>query len=209
MLKSRAPLFAGIAIVAILAGVMSAQWLRAPASDQPTLSSGTLLPAARALPDFQLLDSRAQPYARTQLQGRWSLLFFGFTSCPDICPTTLSTLAQVEKQLSDLPLAQRPQIVFVSVDPARDTPAQVRDYLHFFSPSFVGLTGEAAQVEQLTRHLGVPVAVHDLGNGTYTVDHAATLFLLDPRARMTALFSPPHTVAALVADVRAVVSQRS
>lgn len=203
----RAPLFAGIAIVAILTGVMSAQFMHSPRQPTLELNGGTLLPERRALPDFQLLDSHAQSYTRAQLGGRWSLLFFGFTSCPDICPTTLSTLAQVDKLLADLPDTQRPQIVFVSVDPGRDTPAQVGNYLHFFNPAFIGLTGEQTQIELLTRMLGVPVAIHDSGNGTYTVDHAATLFLLDPQARMTAVFSPPHSVELLARDLRTVVSQ--
>ncbi len=142
---------------------------------------------------------------QAQLQGRWSLMFFGFTNCPDICPTTLTLMAQVEKALSDLP--SPPQIVFVSVDPRRDTPAQVSNYIRFFSPSFVGLTGEQMQIDQLTKAMGVPVAIHDLGNGAYSVDHAATLFLLDPQARMTAIFSPPHTVETLSGDLRMVISK--
>jgi protein SCO1 len=209
MLKSRAPLFIGVAIVAILVGALSAQFMRG--SDRPTinLSSGTLLPAGREVPDFQLVDSSSQPYTRAQLTGHWSVLFFGFTNCPDICPTTLTTLAQVEKALVDLPVAQHPQIVFISVDPKRDTPAQVASYIKFFSPDFVGLTGEPSQVEQFTRAMGVPVQIHDTGDGAYTVDHAATLFLLDPQARMTAVFSPPHQVNALAGDLRTAITTLS
>jgi protein SCO1 len=207
MPKSRAPLYAGIAIVAILAGAMSAQFMRAPGPPNLKLGNGTLLPTARAVPDFQLLDGNAQAYSRTQLSGHWSLLFFGYTSCPDICPTTLSTLVQVDKQLAALPASQRLQMVFVSVDPQRDTPAQVGQYVKFFSPGFIGLTGTQQQIEPLTQAMGVPVAIHDSGNGAYTVDHAATLFLLDPQARMTAVFSPPHDVATLASDLRTVISQ--
>jgi len=208
MPKSRAPIFAGIAIVAILAGAMSAQFMRT----QPpvfNLSNGTVLPKARALPDFQLLDSSGQAYTSAQLHGHWSLLFFGYTSCPDICPTTLSTLAQIDKQLADLPAAKHPQVVFISVDPKRDTPTQVGNYIQFFSPAFIGLTGEQMQIDQLTQAMGVPVEIHDQGNGSYTVDHAATLFLLDPQARMTAVFSPPHQVEALARDLRTVITQSS
>lgn len=205
MLKSRAPLFIGIAIVAMLAGALFAQFMRG--SEQPplSLSSGTLLPGGRDVPDFQLVDSNNQPFTRAQLSGHWSLLFFGFTNCPDVCPTTLTTLAQVEKALADLPEAQRPRMVFVSVDPKRDTPAQVDTYIKFFSPGFVGLTGEPSQIEHFTRAMGVPVQIHDAGNGAYTVDHAATLFLLDPQARMTAVFSPPHTTSTLAGDLRTAI----
>ncbi len=207
MSKSRAPLLAGIAIVAILAGALSAQFLRAPSQPVLNLSSGTLLPDARTLPEFQLVDSNGQPFTRTGLNGHWSVLFFGFTHCPDICPTTLTLLAQVEKALADLPEAQRPKMVFVSVDPQRDTPDQVGKYIQFFSPTFIGLTGAQTHINELTKAMGVPVAIHDLGNGAYGVDHAATLFLIDPQARMAAVFSPPHQVATLAQDLRAVVSR--
>jgi protein SCO1 len=209
MPKARLLLFAGIAIVAILVGFLSAQFMGVGASTPVTLSTGTMLPEPRALPDFQLLSSTGQPYEREQLLQHWSLVFFGYTSCPDICPTTLTTLAQVEKQLATLPANQRPQMVFISVDPQRDTPIVVGNYVKFFSTDFIGLTGEQPQIEQLTHAMGAPVSIQQTGNGTYTVDHAATLFLLDPQARMTAIFSPPHTLAALATDLRAIITQSS
>jgi protein SCO1 len=209
MPKSRAPLYLGIVIVAILIGALSAQFMRAPSQPNLTIGSGTVLPTPRPVPDFQLVDGNGQAYNRARLNGHWSLLFFGYTSCPDVCPTTLSTLAQVDQQLADLPVEQRLQIVFLSVDPQRDAPAQVGRYVKFFSPDFIGLTGAPQQIEQLTHALGVPFAIHDSGNGAYTVDHSATLFLLDPQARMTAVFSPPHSVATLTGDLRTVITQLS
>jgi protein SCO1/2 len=200
-------LFAGIAIVAILAGVMAAQFVRAPWHAELQLASGTMLPDPRAVPEFQLIDSSSQAYGHSQLMGHWSLLFFGYTSCPDVCPTTLTTLAQVHQQLIDLADSKRLQMVFVSVDPKRDTPAQVGQYVKFFNANFVGLTGTPQNIEQFTNAMGVPVAIHDSGNGAYTVDHAATLFLLDPQARLAAVFSPPHDTATLATDLRAVVNQ--
>lgn len=205
MPKSRGLLLVIVAIVAILIGFMSAQFFGA-AKSLPSLSTGTMLPTPRAIPEFSLQDSNGQPLTRAGLQGHWSLMFFGYTSCPDVCPTTLSVLAQMDKQLADLPTTQRPQVVFVSVDPKRDTPMQVNNYIHFFSPSFVGLTGTPQQLQQFTQAMGVPVAFHDTGNGSYTVDHAATLFLLDRDARIAAVFSPPHALETLSADVRRVVT---
>jgi protein SCO1/2 len=205
MPKSRAPLFAGIAIVAILAGVMSAQFMTAR-QPELQLSSGTLLPP-RAVPEFQLIDANSEPFTRAQLTGHWNLLFFGYTSCPDVCPTTLTTLAQVQQQLTDLHDSQRLQMVFVSVDPKRDTPAQVGQYVKFFNPQFAGVTGTPTNIEHFTQAMGVPVAIHDSGSGAYSVDHAATLFLLDKQARLVAVFSPPHNVAMLVSDLRRVIHQ--
>ncbi len=209
MPKSRAPLFAGIAIVAILAGAMSAQFMGEPARPALHLNNGTVLPVARAVPAFQLLDNNGTTVTNTLLQGHWSLMFFGYTSCPDICPTTLSTLTQVDKALADLPAAQRPQVIFVSVDPGRDTPRQVNSYVHFFNARFTGLTGAAAQIEQFTKAMGVPVAIHAAASGAYTVDHAATLFLIDADGNTSAVFSPPHQVEALAADLRTAITQLS
>jgi protein SCO1 len=210
-MKSRAPLYAGLAIVAVIVGALAAQLFGSGSRLIPdiALTNGTALPEPRALPDFSLLDHHQQPFTRTQLQGHWSVVFFGYTNCPDVCPTTLALLKQVDLALSDLPAAQRPQVVFVSVDPRRDKPEQMANYVGFFNPAFIGLSGEQNQLDVLTHAMGVPVLIHDTGNGTYTVDHAATLFLIDPQGRTSALFSPPHQVTTLTADIRHVIVARS
>lgn len=204
MTKPRLFVLAAIAIVAAVAGLLLARSLQSP---EPKFAAATLLQPPRALPTFSLQDIDGKPYANAQLQGHWSLLFFGFTSCPDVCPTTMALLAQVQTGLADLPPAQKPQIVFVSIDPQRDTPEKLGAYLHFFSPEFVGLTGEQAKIDALTKGLGVPVIVHPLENGAYTLDHSAAIFMTDPQGRVRALFSAPHTQAALTADIRSIVSQ--
>jgi len=209
-MKSRAPIYAGIAIVAIIVGFLSAQF---STSMHPTsgvaLLNGTMLPEARALPAFELVNQHNEPFGTKQLKGHWSIMFFGYTNCPDVCPTTLATLARVDKQLASLPAAQHPQVVFVSVDPKRDTVKQLNNYVTFFSPAFIGLTGEQAQLDTLTHGMGVPVVINDTGNGTYTVDHAATMFLINPDAGMTAVFSPPHDVNNLTNDIKRIIAARS
>lgn len=204
MLKSRLWIGIGIAIVSALAGLWLATSLRSPGT--PVLQTGTMLEPARALPEFSLIDGDNRPFTQAQLQGRWSLLFFGFTNCPDVCPTTLALLAQVHTALANLPAAQQPQVVFISVDPKRDGPEQVATYTRFFNPQFIGLTGAQGQIDVFTRGLGVPVMIRPLGNGGYTVDHSSAIFLIDPQARLRALFSAPHTQAELTADIRAIVA---
>lgn len=205
MTKPRLFIVIAIAIVAALAGLLLARSLQHASG--PSLAAATLLQPPRAMPPFSLLDTRTKPYANAQLQGHWSLLFFGFTACPDVCPTTMALLAQVQSALADLPPAQKPQVVFISIDPRRDTPEKLAAYLHFFSPDFVGLTGEQAQLDALTKSLGVPVIVHPLENGAYTLDHSSAIFMIDPKGRLRALFSAPHTVAALSADIRSITAQ--
>jgi protein SCO1 len=210
-MKSRAPLYAGLAIVAVIVGALSAQLFTSNVGSGPTLvlANGTAFPAPRALPEFSLLDQHRQPFTREQMLGHWSIVFFGYTNCPDVCPTTLALLKQVDLALGDLPSAQHPQVVFVSVDPRRDKPEQMANYVSFFNPAFIGATGEQGQIDVLTHAMGVPVLIHDTGNGTYTVDHSAIIFLVDPQGRMSALFSPPHQLATLTADIRKIVTARS
>lgn len=171
-------------------------------SREPVLASGTLIAPPRPLPRVGFTDHEGQPFGGDRLRGRWSLLFFGFTSCPDVCPMTLGILAQVEKQLIDLPAQQHPQIVLISVDPKRDTPEQLSKYLGFFSPKFVGVTGAQETVDEFARQMYVPVAITPLAEGGYTVDHSASIFVVGPDGALRALFSPPHSPDVLAADFR-------
>jgi protein SCO1/2 len=134
-------------------------------------------------------------------------LFFGFINCPDVCPTTLAVLSQVTKQVADLPQLQRPAVVFMSVDPQRDTPDKVGAYAGFFSPDFVGVTGMPEEVDNFTRALGVPVARVALDRGGYTVDHSGAIFVIDPSSSLRALFSSPRDAAELAADYRRLVTR--
>jgi len=202
-----------VGIVAIASGMMFARALMhgsgaAQTGMQAGLAKATLLTPPRPLPQFALLDHTGAAFDPAQLKNHWSLLFFGFTRCPDVCPTTLGVLAQVEKSLADLPVAQRPQVILVSVDPQRDTPEQLAAYVRFFSPSFRGVTGTQQAIDSLTRALGVPVAISKSpsGNGDYTVDHSAAIFLIDPQGALRALFSTPHVPAVIAADYRLILT---
>jgi protein SCO1 len=195
-----------VAIVAIASGMLLARSMlnpRGPA--QLGLAQATVLEPARALPTFNLVDQAGAAFDDSRLKNHWSLLFFGFTHCPDVCPTTLGMLAQTEKSLSNLPESQRPQVVLVSVDPKRDTPAQLASYVKFFSPSFTGVTGAQSDIDAFTRALGVPVAISPLPNGDYTVDHSAAIFLVNPAGQLRALFSGPHVSSVIADDYRRIV----
>ncbi|HEY7996730.1 MAG TPA: SCO family protein [Steroidobacteraceae bacterium] len=186
------------ALCAALAGFYLARQLDRPGAQ---LASGTWFPAARAIPDFTLLDGQARTFTRRDLEGAPSLVFFGFTHCPDVCPTTLVKLVQVRQQAA-LPGGLR--VVFVSVDPQRDTPPLIGQYVHAFDPQFIGLTGDPASLAELARRFGVAVNRVELPGGDYTMDHSAVIFLLDADARLVGLFTPPFNVAALAQDLRAV-----
>jgi protein SCO1 len=185
--------------VAALCAALAGFWLaRELDSSAPQLASGTWLAQPRAVADFHLLDDRGQPFTERDLQGKASLVFFGFTHCPDVCPTTLAKLAQVRKTAA-LP---RLQVLFVTVDPQRDTVQAVGGYAHAFDPSFVGLTGEPKAIEKLTAAFGVAALRVDLPGGDYTMDHSAAVFLVDERARIVGVFTPPFDVARFAHDLR-------
>lgn len=164
----------------------------------PRLASGTWLPQPKTVADFQLTDTTGRPFTRRDLAGAPTLVFFGFTHCPDVCPTTLLKLAQVEKRRAIPGL----RVIFVSVDPQRDTPPVLGMYVHAFDPQFQGLTGDSRAIAALAANFGVPVNRVDLPGGDYTMDHGAVVFLLDDSARIVAIFSPPFEVTALSSDLR-------
>ena len=183
------------AACAALAGFWLARELD---SSGPELASGTWLPQPKPLADFHLTDHLGRPFTSHNLQGRPSLVFFGFTHCPDVCPTTLVKLAQIRK-VAALPGLQ---VLFVSVDPQRDTPAALRPYVHAFDPDFIGLTGDPKSIEKIAAEFGVAVNRVDLPGGDYTMDHSAVVFLLDGRGQIVGVFTPPFDIQRFAADLR-------
>jgi protein SCO1/2 len=163
------------------------------------LSSSTRIDDAAPLPAFSLRRANGT-LSNADLIGHWSLIDFGYTYCPDICPTTLATLKEVKARLVATGAAT-PQVIFVSVDPARDTPARLADYMRFFDPAFLGATGDDAALAPLTKHLGVQYERHDGHNEPhYVVDHSAVIYLIDPQGRLKATFSWPHDAGQIVDD---------
>jgi protein SCO1/2 len=197
-----------ILLVAV-AGLFAGLWFARQQAPVPlVLEHATLFPAPRALPDFALLDQAGRPFGPGRLAGRWSILFFGFTQCPDVCPSTLAALAAARRELADLPPAQQPQVILVSVDPARDTPERLAGYVRFFDESFTGVTGEPAALETLTRELGVAVLVGKPDDaGRYTIDHTATLFLVNPDGALAAVFGTPHSPDGIAHDYRLILER--
>ena len=183
------------ALGAALAGYWMAQQLDRAS---PQLASGTWLPQPKPLADFRLIDTTGRAFTRRDLGGGPTLVFFGFTHCPDVCPTTLLKLAQVRKRAGLKGL----RVLFVSVDPQRDTPAVLGTYVHAFDPAFLGLSGDPQSILAVAANFGVAVNRVELPAGDYTMDHSAVLFLLDAGARIAAIFTPPFEVAALAADLR-------
>lgn len=143
---------------------------------------------ARPISNFSLVDEDGSSVGHNQLVGQWSLMFFGFTHCPDICPTTMGVLARAVERME-----QRPQVVLVSVDPEQDTPEALAQYIPNFDPEFVGYTGEFDQIVRLATQLNiafgkVPGDMPD----TYTVDHSASIVVVNPKGEYAGFIKAPH-----------------
>lgn len=160
----------------------------------------TLIPPRSELPAFQLRDQHEHLFDVARLRGKWSLLFFGYTHCPDVCPMTLATLKQVHQLLGED--NKNIQYVFVTVDPERDTPELLGSYTGYFSADFLGISGPHSELDKLTHALGVHYRVDKNAAGNYQVDHSAAVFLVDPQARMRGLFSSPQNAQNMAANLR-------
>jgi protein SCO1/2 len=171
------------------------------------LASGTILAPARALADFSLIDNRGRSFGAENLRGHWSLMFFGYTNCPDYCPTTLTTLAALERQLRAAKMVAPPQVVFVSLDAKRDTPAQLNQFVPAFDPDFIGLTAaNQPAIESLAKKWGVALNIHYAADGNYIVDHSTVIFVIDPGGKLAAILTGPFTIDALRSDFQRIVT---
>jgi len=190
-----------LAIVAATAGAWLAARLGAP--ELPV--HARMLNTPRPVPELPGLDHHGEPFGIQDLEGRWTIAFFGFTHCPDICPATLQVLAGARRLLDDLPAADRPEVLMISVDPQRDVPERLAEYVPFFHPEFRGLTVADAHLPELTRSFGAAYAYSPAGDDSYTVDHTASVFVVDRQARVAAVFPTPHTAEGIAEDMRRIL----
>jgi protein SCO1/2 len=191
--------------VAVGAGLWVRQRL-APAAPPAPLPHGTRLDPARPLPAIELVDEQGAAAGPDFFRGRWQLVFFGFTRCPEFCPVTLQALGETRTRLKDLPAGQQPDVVLVTVDPAGDDPAQLAAYLKGFGPGFHGLTGDPAALDVLYRALGVTARRMDMDDGSYMYDHGTAVYVIDPSGDWVALLPAPHVPALLEAAFRSLVA---
>lgn len=177
-----------VVAVAATAGFLAGTWW--PVGPPPLQASTALFGQERGLPEFVLTDHTGGRFTRRDLTEHWTLLFFGYTHCPDICPITLATMSASVDAIAALG-GEVPRVVFVSVDPERDTPRSLRDYVAVFRPDFLGVTGPHEELVKLTRALGVGYA-RDGDGPEYLVEHSAALLLVNPNGQLQAVFGPPH-----------------
>jgi len=200
MLRLNAPYapFIAIALLAMLGGIFAANYYqseqRQQGSDELPKLKGYLSPARIVYP-FQVIDEQGVLFTLDDIKDKWQLMFFGYTNCPDICPTTLQVLQQVKQQLQQIApdYWSNSQVIFVSIDGQRDTPEHLQQYLSYFDTEFKGLSGSAVQVNSLTKQLGVVSIIGKPDEkGNYTVDHSANIFLISPDNKLVGILGAPH-----------------
>ena len=161
-------------------------------NEELRINGAVVLDTPRIFSDFELEDHRGQVFNKARLQGVWSIVFFGFTHCPDICPTTLATLNQTYSKLKDSE-KQRLQVVMISLDPERDTLEKLAEYVPYFNPEFIGVTGNQHLIRRLSAELNIAYNQVPLNGDDYTVDHSTQLVLINPRGDYHGFFKAPHT----------------
>jgi protein SCO1/2 len=175
-------------------------WANAP----PELRA-ILWPEPLPIGAFELLDQNEQAFGPAQLQGRWTFLFFGYLQCPDVCPTAMHVLRDFSKSLKTAQPGLEHQVVFVSVDPEYDRPAQIGAYMEYFDPAFIGLSGSPEALAGLAGQLAVKYYLYFDDAGRRSIDHTSSIMIVDPRGRVLGAFPPPQRpgrMAEQLADLR-------
>ena len=182
MTRIQKTVFVLVAIVAVVLGLTVHRVLNGERQADPTqlLDAGiVLLPQSRTLPALEMVDQNGAKVAVDQFKDKWSLVFFGYTFCPDICPTTLAQMRELKGLLPE-PARDNLRFIFVSVDPNRDTPQQIKQYLGYFDANFVGITSDLPTLQKLANAVSIPFIPADTSKENYTVDHSGNLVVLGP-----------------------------
>ncbi|MFT4634301.1 MAG: protein SCO1/2 [Chitinophagales bacterium] len=190
-----------IAIVAIGSGIL-VQSSKAPPAERPEFKKIILLPNTKPLVTVDFKDHNGQPFGLDQFKGKWSVLFFGFTNCPDVCPTTMQTLKQVKSDLEQAGVWHNYQVIMVSVDPERDTSERLSKYVPYFDPEFIGITGPLESTTSFSRNFGILFFKgKEVVNGGYDVDHGAAIILVNPEGQYAGVITAPHIQATISEDL--------
>ena len=191
-------------ILVIVAGfVYRIQQPRVMTASEMKVNGTYLLKTPRSLPEFQLIDHHGAAFNRESLQGGWTLIFFGFTFCPDVCPTTMAFLNEFSQQIEGTEVEDT-RIVMVSVDPARDTVEQLATYVPYFNPEFTGVTGEFLELHRFATALNTPFRKVPGQGENYQVDHSANVVLINPRGDYHGFFKAPLDMAKMKTTYRSI-----
>lgn len=181
----------------------------ASAPPQTNLGTATVLRPAKPLVEFSLTDTQNKPFTAHSFQGHWTLLFFGYAQCPEICPRTLAIVSELWRSIPELKTRSDAQFVFVSLDPKSDSSSDLQTFLGRFHPDFIGLTGDEQEVVKLAKACRVHSWTDPVKNaaGQKVIDHSAAILLINPEGKLEALFSPPHVSTNLARELKGIINR--
>lgn len=202
-----------VAIIAMAIGIATSIFKHSNAAitDNANLQV-TLLQTPRQIEQFQLIDNKNMPFTNENLANHWTIMFFGYTNCPDICPIIMAELKKMDINLKESKVTDLPQVIMVSVDPERDTPEILNQYVKLFDDSFIGATADPAQIEQLSKELGIaymkvdPAHDHNHDDMDYHIDHSGTIVLFNPDGNVVGYFTMPIDGDTLAHDFQVITS---
>lgn len=195
-----------VAIAALFAGIFVAQHVK---SAEPVQIHGTLLNQPRDVQSFALTGMDQQKFDNASLKGKWTMVFFGFTNCGSICPTTMAELAKMYTILQENHVKEMPRVVMISIDPNRDSLEKLKTYVAAFNPNFYGARGSEESIQSMTHELGVAyarIALKGEDPEKYEMEHTGTVMLFNPEGHLTAFFTMPHQASFLAEDYQAITS---
>ena len=218
MKSSRSTVYWSLLISALTVVLAVAGWWYSSQTGEVNIKGVRYFSSAVKLKPFQLTDQNQQPYDNQSLKGQWNVLFFGYTHCPDICPTVMLDMANAYNAYVKRQDAKNLQVVFVSVDPNRDSPQILKDYVSYFNPRFLGVTGQRQQIDALTTSVGAMYDFEDAisgellsaeqvaGKQDYKVNHYASLILVNPQGEMVAHIYPPHDLQRVINALTTIIN---
>lgn len=184
-----------VLIIAVLLGLFLNRVLmpRILSAKEMVNNGAIMFSAPREVSTFNFIDQNGKQFNNSQLEGYWTFVFFGFTHCPDICPTTLALFNQLARNLSETEFIDATRFMLVTLDPVRDTPEKLKQYVEYFNPAFIGVTGEFLQLRRFATELNVAFqkVVTDHESGEYTIDHGGNVALINPQGYYHGLYKPP------------------
>ena len=199
-----------LAVAALVLGVFVYQHMNFNRSIDPTQIHGTLLDKSRPVNAFELTGIDQKKFSNASLQGQWTMMFFGFTNCGSICPTTMAELGKMYHILEEKKAKTLPRIIMISIDPQRDTLEQLNTYVKAFNPNFYGARGEEDSIQAMTRELGIAYARIALKGTdeaeTYDIEHTGTVMLFNPKGELSAFFTMPHQASLMAEDFQLLTS---
>ncbi|SMF78846.1 SCO family protein [Pseudobacteriovorax antillogorgiicola] len=189
-----------------LGGVSGTSYFLIKQLDSASIENGRKLSESRPLKDFDLTDQNGASFNKNNLLGRWSLVTFGFTNCPDVCPSAMASYRDELKLLEDS--MSRLQFIFVTVDPERDSKERLKSYLEYFHPAIIGLTGSQEQIKSFAGMFSVHFQKQG-GGENYNMAHSPQFFLVDPQGNWTAMYNPPLSRGKIAVDLTRIASKDS